>query len=198
MTKGGEALEGQADNDSSRASWDRDPPAQADHSPQPMELAEAQWYALYTKSHCEQLVYDQLEAKGLHLFLPCMDVWSRRSGIRHRIPAPMFPSYLFLYHAMDKMSFLEVRKARGLVRILGERWDRLSIVPENDIATIQGLYKQSCPSYPISISVRGNEHVLPMGRWPEWKEFSSIPNPPRACWCFRSISCAAALRWRSM
>jgi hypothetical protein len=28
------------------------------------------WYALYTRSHCEQLVYEQLAAKGFHLFLP--------------------------------------------------------------------------------------------------------------------------------
>jgi len=145
VTKGGEALHGQADNGSNQSSDDGDRPSPADDPPQPMELAEAQWYALYTRSHCEQLVYDQLAAKGFHLFLPHMEVWSHRGGVRHRIPVPMFPSYLFLCHAMDKAGFLAVRKARGLVRILGERWDCLSVVPEGEIAAIQRVIQAEVP-----------------------------------------------------
>jgi transcription termination/antitermination protein NusG len=103
----------------------------------PSQQTHPQWYALYTRSHCEQLVYEQLIAKGFSAFLPRMDVWSRRGGIRHRISTPMFPSYLFLRHVMDKISFIEVCKARGLVRILGERWDQLSVVPESEIDAIQ-------------------------------------------------------------
>jgi transcription antitermination factor NusG len=49
----------------------------------------------------------------------------------------MFPGYLFLHHALDKASYLVVRQARGLVRILGERWDRLAVVPEGEIAAIR-------------------------------------------------------------
>jgi transcription antitermination factor NusG len=106
----------------------------------------AQWYALYTRSHCEQLVYDQLVARGFCAFLPKMDVWSRRGGIQHRIASPMFPSYLFLHHALDKVSFIEVCKARGLVRILGERWDRLSPVPDSEIEAIQRVL---CAELPV-------------------------------------------------
>jgi transcriptional antiterminator NusG len=107
-----------------------------------------QWYALYTRSHCEQLVYDQLVVKGFAAFLPKMEVWSRRGGIRHRISTPMFPSYLFLHHAMDKLSFIEICKARGLVRILGERWDRLSVVPEAEIDAIQRVLSAKLPVIP--------------------------------------------------
>ena len=35
----------------------------------------------------------------------------------------MFPGYLFLHHAMDKAAYVEVSKVRGLVQVLGERWD---------------------------------------------------------------------------
>ncbi len=86
------------------------------------------WYALYTRSHCEQLVCDQLAAKGFHIFLPRIDAWSQRVGKRRLISMLMFPGYLFLRHAIDKASYIDVRKARGLVRILGDRWDRLSVV----------------------------------------------------------------------
>jgi transcriptional antiterminator NusG len=103
----------------------------------PKELAIPNWYALYTRSHCEQLVCDQLTAKGFHIFLPRIDVWSQRAGKQRLISVPMFPGYLFLRDVMDKQSYIDVRKARGLVRILGERWDRLSVVPEVEIEAIQ-------------------------------------------------------------
>jgi transcription termination/antitermination protein NusG len=95
------------------------------------------WYALWTHSHCEQLVHDQLVAKGFEMFLPTIDVWSLRAGVRRRIPMPMFPGYLFLRHTMDKTGYIEVRKARGLAGVLGERWDRLATVPQDEIEAIR-------------------------------------------------------------
>jgi transcription antitermination factor NusG len=106
------------------------------------------WYALYTHSHCEQLVYEQLAAKGFHLFLPKMQVWSQRAGIRHRIAVPMFPGYLFLHSLVDSATYLEVRKARGLVRILGQGWDRLAVVPEEEIHTIYFVLRSRLPIHP--------------------------------------------------
>ena len=106
------------------------------------------WYVLWTCSHCEQRVYEQLDAKGFHLLLPKMDVWSRRGGIRHLIRTPMFPGYLFLHHAMDRDSYIEVRKAKGLVRILGERGDRLAVVPDGEIEAIQKVLSANLPAVP--------------------------------------------------
>ena len=39
------------------------------------EPREQKWYVLWTRSHCEDMVYDQVQAKGFHLFLPKMDIW---------------------------------------------------------------------------------------------------------------------------
>jgi transcription termination/antitermination protein NusG len=108
----------------------------------------AHWYALYTRSHCEQLVCGQLAAKGFHVFFPKIQTWSRRAGQSHLIATPMFPTYLFLRHAMDKVGYLEVRKARGLVRILGERWDRLGVVPDAEIEAIQRVVDVRLPVLP--------------------------------------------------
>jgi transcription antitermination factor NusG len=58
---------------------------------------------------------------------------------------PMFPNYLFLRHAMDKPSYIEVRQTRGLVRILGQRWDCLSVVPDADLEAIQKVLKAHLP-----------------------------------------------------
>jgi transcription termination/antitermination protein NusG len=112
---------------------------QSEHRPR------LQWYALYTRSHCEQLVCDQLAVEGFRVFLPKIDAWSQRAGKRHLISVPMFPSYLFLQHAIDKNSYIDVRKARGLVRILGESWDKLSIVPDAEIEAIQTTLSASIP-----------------------------------------------------
>src|SRR5437867_834147 len=106
------------------------------------------WHVLWTHSHCEQLVYDQLSKKGFELFLPTIDAWSRRFGIRRFSRAPLFGGYLFLHHAMDKASYVEVRKARGLVRVLGERWDRLDVVPDQSIEAIQKVLRTRVPILP--------------------------------------------------
>lgn len=118
------------------------------HTENPEDLGIPSWYALYTRSHCEQLVYDQLTARGFHLFLPRIDVWSQRAGKQRLISMPMFPGYLFLRHTMDKMSYIDVRKARGLVRILGERWDRLGVVPDAEIEAIQRVLNTPLPILP--------------------------------------------------
>ena len=116
------------------------------------------WYALYTRSHGEQLVYGQLAAKGFHVFLPKIQIWSRRAGQPHLIATPMFPTYLFLRHAMGKLTYLEVRKARGLVRILGERWDRLGVVPDAEIEAIQKVVYARLPALPYPYLKEG-QHV---------------------------------------
>src|SRR5215471_7034838 len=110
-----------------------------------VETAACPWYALYTHSHCEQLVYEQLVAKGFHLFLPKIQVWSQRAGVRHRIAVPMFPGYLFLHSLVDSTIYLEVRQARGLVRILGQGWDRLAVVPEEEIYAIGAVLRSRLP-----------------------------------------------------
>jgi transcription termination/antitermination protein NusG len=107
------------------------------------------WYALWTHSHCEQLVHDQLQQKGLPVFLPHVDVWSRRRGVRRLIKAPMFPGYLFVQHPMDKDTYVAVSRARGLVRVLGERWDRLAEIPNLEIEVIRRVDAACCRVLPF-------------------------------------------------
>jgi len=104
-----------------------------------LAIDDPRWFALWTNSHCEQLVRDQLTAKGFETFLPTVGEWSRRGGVRRVIPRPMFPGYLFVRDAMEKRSYVEIMKARGLVRILGERWDRLSPIGDGEIEAIQRI-----------------------------------------------------------
>ncbi len=107
------------------------------------------WHVLWTQSHCEQLVHDQLAGRGFEAFLPKINVWSRRGGRRHLVRQPMFPGYLFLRHALDKDAYIEVRKARGLVTVLGRTWDRLAVVPESEIESVRALSGSDLPSMPF-------------------------------------------------
>ena len=115
------------------------------------------WYALWTHSHCEQLVRDQLLRAGYRAFLPTVDVWSRRRGVRRLIDVPMFPGYLFLRHAIDKKSYCEVSRVRGVVRVLGERWDSLARIPDEEMESIERIAMAREPVLPYPYLKEGRQ-----------------------------------------
>jgi transcription termination/antitermination protein NusG len=106
------------------------------------------WYVLYTRSNCEQLVCDQLMKKGFSLFLPKIRRAHRHGEMQRVADAPLFPGYVFLNHTMDKVSYVELRKARGMVSVLGERWDCLATVPNKEIEAIQSALRANVPLWP--------------------------------------------------
>jgi len=132
-TEGGEAL---LESIQTITGWDAGQAAPVDVL---AGSAAGSWLALWTHSRCEQLVHDQIVEKGFCVFLPKVDVWSRRRGVQRLIQTPMFPGYLFLRlgHAMDKATYVEVSRVRGLVRVLGERWDRPAVVPNDEMQAIE-------------------------------------------------------------
>jgi transcription antitermination factor NusG len=109
---------------------------------------ELPWFAIWTNSHCEERVREQLDAKGFRAFLPTVREWSRRAGVRRAVVRPMFPSYLFVQHRIDKRSYVEIMKTKGLVRILGERWDRLEAIPSGEVDAIRRLVDSPVPVVP--------------------------------------------------
>jgi len=106
-----------------------------------------EWHVLWTRSNCEQLVHQQLSGKGFESFLPLIGAWGTRAGVRRRIELPMFPGYLFVRGLADKKSHLEVRKARGLVQVLGQRWDRPAVVPQREVGAIQQLTQSGLETF---------------------------------------------------
>jgi transcription termination/antitermination protein NusG len=121
------------------------------------------WYALWTNVHCEQLVFDQLVQKGFNAVLPTVDVWSKRRGVRRLISAPMFPGYLFLRGSIDKSSYIEVSKCRGLVCMLGERWDRLTTIPDDEMQAIEQVSAAHQPVLPYPYLKEGQRARITSG-----------------------------------
>ena len=109
---------------------------------------ELPWFAIWTNSHCEERVREQLDGKGFRTFLPTVRDWSRRAGVRRVVVRPMFPSYLFVQHRIDKRSYVEIMKTKGLVRILGERWDRLEAIPSGEVDAIRRVVDSPLPVMP--------------------------------------------------
>jgi transcription antitermination factor NusG len=108
----------------------------------------AQWFVLWTQSHCERVVCDQLQAKGFEVFLPTTRTWSRQRGVRKMISLPMFPGYTFIRNAIDKHRYVEILKTRGVVRILGDGWERLCPVPDAEVEAIQRIVDADLPVFP--------------------------------------------------
>ena len=121
-------------------------------------LVAPSWYVLWTRSHAEQLVHDQLAGKGFQPFLPMMDVWCRRKGLRHHVRMPMFPGYLFLHHAMDKNGYHQDVETTGLVKVLGDGWDRPAVVPDVEVEAIRKLHTSRLPARP-HVYLRDGERV---------------------------------------
>lgn len=125
----------------------------------------AAWYAIWTRSHCERLVAQQLLAKGFQPFLPEMAVRPRKIDAAPIVQRPMFPGYLFLKHSMEKRSYIEILKARGVVRILEGGWHRLTPIADDEMLAIErviesGATVQSHPYFNEGDRVRVVEGPL--------------------------------------
>lgn len=108
----------------------------------------ARWYALWTHSHCEQLVRDQLDARGFDVFLPKIGTWSRRAGVKHRILTPMFPGYLFVRDTLSGPRYAALLAARGLVCVLGSGDGGPAAVPDQEIDAIRAVVRANVPAVP--------------------------------------------------
>lgn len=79
----------------------------------------AKWYALHTRSHFEQKVYDGLCGKSIEVFLPRVQVMSRRKDRRKKIFIPMLPGYVFVHSDLQPEQHLRILKTVGIVRMVG-------------------------------------------------------------------------------
>jgi len=99
------------------------------------------WYALHTRSRHEDRVHLGLTQKGFNVFLPKIEVWSRRKDRRKKIMLPMFSGYLFIeLTSLDNQTKLNVLKTFGVVALLGAPHHPDPIpVPDEKIDAIQRI-----------------------------------------------------------
>ena len=77
------------------------------------------WYAVHTRSHFEQKVFDGLRGKSIETFLPKIQVMSRRKDRRQKILIPLLPGYVFVQFDLDPEIYWDIVKTVGVVRMIG-------------------------------------------------------------------------------
>ena len=80
---------------------------------------DSHWYAIHTRSHFEQKVYDGLRGKAIEAFLPRIQMLSRRKDRRKKILVPMLPGYIFVHMDGDPEHYWDIIKTVGVVRMIG-------------------------------------------------------------------------------
>lgn len=99
------------------------------------------WYAVYTKSRCEDKVCQGLLQRNIEPFLPKIEVWSRRTDRKKKIHVPLFSGYLFVDLAdLASDTRLTILKTPGVVKMLGKpRGNDPLPIPDAQIDAIRRL-----------------------------------------------------------
>jgi transcription termination/antitermination protein NusG len=79
------------------------------------------WYVLHTKSRFENVVNEGLIKKSIEVFLPKIQVKSKRRDRKAMIKIPLFPGYLFVKSDLNPYEHLEIVKTVGAVRLIGNK-----------------------------------------------------------------------------
>ena len=84
-----------------------------------MDPNSSKWYAIHTRSHFEQKVFNGISGKSIEVFLPKLQVMSRRKDRRKKILIPLLPGYVFVRFDMDPEIYWDIVKTTGVVRMIG-------------------------------------------------------------------------------
>ena len=103
-----------------------------------MENNVSSWYCLYTRSRHEDAVHQRLTDKKMNVFLPKLEVWSRRKDRKKKIQKALFSGYLFVHENLTHPIWLEILKTPGVVKILGNESGPIPI-PDIQIESIQKI-----------------------------------------------------------
>jgi transcription antitermination factor NusG len=126
-----------------------------DEGEAPARIETRSWYAVWTRSHCEEQVTDELIARGFDTFLPTAQAWVQHRGRRRRLVRPLFPGYLFVHHAMDPASHADLLRARGVVRLLGQGHQPIPIADE-EVTAVRRLALSGLPVSRRGLFAHGN------------------------------------------
>jgi len=85
------------------------------------------WYVLHTRSRFENVVNEGLIKKSMEVFLPKVQVRSRRRDRKVMIRVPLFPGYLFVKTNLEPLEHLEIVKTVGVVRFIGNKEGPVSV-----------------------------------------------------------------------
>jgi transcription antitermination factor NusG len=107
-------------------------------------IAEPCWYAVHTRSKCEQPVAADLTGKGVENYLPAIREIHRWKDRKKEISVPLFPGYVFTRIPDTPASRLQVLRTNGTVRILGHGAE-IEPVADREIEALKQLLQAQVP-----------------------------------------------------
>lgn len=114
----------------------------------------AAWYAIWTRSRHEQVVRQQLEQKGIDVFLPTVLKWSRWKDRKKQVSWPLFPGYCFARFSADQR--VPVLKCTGAVSIVSFNGAPAAI-PEVELSGIRQLVESDLQFDPCPLIHEGDK-----------------------------------------
>jgi transcription antitermination factor NusG len=93
-----------------------------------------QWFALYTKARAEKRVHEELQQKGIHVYLPLRRELRQWSDRKKWVEIPVINSYIFV--RISKTDYLRVFEANGVVSYVSHKGKAISI-PEREIEAMR-------------------------------------------------------------
>jgi len=101
-------------------------------------ITKSKWYALHTRSHFEQKVFEGLRGKAFEAFYPRMQVMSRRKDRRKKILVPILPGYVFVHTTMGPEQYHSIIRTVGVVKMVNFRGHPIP-ANEEEIASLMIL-----------------------------------------------------------
>jgi len=108
------------------------------------QVADLCWYVVQTLGRNEAVVESALRQKDREVYLPRITVPSRRRDRKLFLRLPLFPGYLFVHTVLDAETYLDIRKIKGVVRILGRRGS-FEPVSDETLESIKIMEKSGLP-----------------------------------------------------
>lgn len=108
------------------------------------------WYVLHTKSRFENVLHEALFKKSIEVFLPKIQVRSKRRDRKAMIRVPLFPGYLFVKTDLSPNEHIEIVKTAGAVRLIGSK-DGPVPVPQDTVESLQIMVQTN---HPVSTGTR--------------------------------------------
>ncbi|MBI3125999.1 MAG: UpxY family transcription antiterminator [Candidatus Tectomicrobia bacterium] len=113
------------------------------------------WFVVHTRSRHEDKVVDLLREKRIPVFLPKMQVWSRRRDRRLKVQVPLFRGYLFVNLPEPEFRWSNLLQTRGVVRVLGAGGKPVSLV-QREVESILLMVASGADLHPLDALVRGD------------------------------------------
>jgi transcription antitermination factor NusG len=102
-----------------------------------MDEPSRSWYALFVRSRHEFVTSEQLQKRGVEVFLPVINKTRRWSDRNKSVLFPLFPGYIFVHVRPSAEIFLNIIRAHGTVSFVTQEPGRPAQVDPQEIRSLQ-------------------------------------------------------------